>query len=112
MDDYYSTAVSSAPQTLRCQACGREFAQSNAYSTHVGSCRPQKKRMASALDTAQELYRRKKARLNHDLVETQVPQSLDLHTAAAEPAETEVSGLHVSQLQHFLIYAFFRYILL
>ena len=90
MDDFYITTNFDASHTLRCQASGREFAQSNAYSTHVGSCHPQKKRVASALDIAQELYRRKKARLNHDLVETQIPLPSALDAAAARPSETEV----------------------
>lgn len=47
---------------LQCAACGRNFRQSNAYTTHVSSCRPQKRRMASALESAKETYRRKKAR--------------------------------------------------
>lgn len=50
-------------QVLLCEACGRNFARMNAYSNHVGSCRRQKKRMASALGSAQEKYRNKKARL-------------------------------------------------
>ena len=49
---------------LNCPACGRTFLQSNAYSVHIRSCRPQKKRLASALDLAKEKYRRKKARLD------------------------------------------------
>lgn len=49
-------------ELLQCLACGRYFAQSNAYSTHVRSCRPQRKRMASALEAAKETYRRKKMR--------------------------------------------------
>ncbi len=51
-------------QDLFCEACGRNFAQMNAYSIHIGRCRPQKKRMASALEEAKEKYRNKKARLN------------------------------------------------
>lgn len=50
-------------QILLCEACGRGFAQMNAYSNHTGSCRQQKKRMASALGSAKEKYRNKKARL-------------------------------------------------
>ena len=51
-------------QSLICVACGRSFAQPNAYSNHIGSCRAQKKRMASALEVAKEKYRNKKARLD------------------------------------------------
>ncbi|KJA18101.1 hypothetical protein HYPSUDRAFT_122231, partial [Hypholoma sublateritium FD-334 SS-4] len=50
-------------EVLLCEACGRNFAQMNAYSNHIGSCRRQKKRMASALGSAKEKYRNKKARL-------------------------------------------------
>lgn len=46
--------------SLICPGCGRSFMQLNAYSNHTGSCRSQKKRMASALDAARETYRKKK----------------------------------------------------
>ncbi|KJA27429.1 hypothetical protein HYPSUDRAFT_130944 [Hypholoma sublateritium FD-334 SS-4] len=49
-------------EALQCLACGRYFAQSNAFSIHARSCRPQRKRMASALEAAKETYRRKKMR--------------------------------------------------
>ena len=64
---WHADATSDTPRSLRpnlqCPACGRNFVQSNAYSTHARSCRPQKKRVASALDSAKEKYERKKARL-------------------------------------------------
>ncbi|KJA25469.1 hypothetical protein HYPSUDRAFT_94104, partial [Hypholoma sublateritium FD-334 SS-4] len=50
--------------SLICAACGRSFARLNAYSNHIGSCRAQKKRTASALEVAKEKYRNKKTRLN------------------------------------------------
>lgn len=56
-----------APDTshfFQCSACSRKFALSNAYSTHLGSCQPQKKRVASALGMAKETYTRKKSRLH------------------------------------------------
>ncbi len=112
MEDFYITTNFDASHTLQCQACGRKFAQSNAYSTHVGSCRPQKKRVASALDIAQELYRRKKARLNHDLVQTQIPQPSDLDAAAAGPSEAEVGNCMPLDYAYFLIYEFQRHVLL
>lgn len=59
-----SSQDASSIRVLQCPACGRNFTQSNAYSTHVRSCRPQKKRVASALDLAKERYKRKKARLD------------------------------------------------
>lgn len=49
-------------EVLQCLACGRNFTQSNTYTTHVRSCRPQRKRMASALEAAKETYKRKKFR--------------------------------------------------
>ncbi|KAF8956819.1 hypothetical protein BDZ97DRAFT_1763401 [Flammula alnicola] len=65
MDDMQpDSTIFEASEGLRCLACGRRFAQSNAYSVHMGSCRPQRKRMASALQSAQEDYGRKKARTN------------------------------------------------
>ncbi|KJA15705.1 hypothetical protein HYPSUDRAFT_100251, partial [Hypholoma sublateritium FD-334 SS-4] len=71
------------PSELLCLACGRNFAQSNAYSTHIRSCRPQRKRMASALELAKEAYMRKKSRtaLNPP-EEEQLPQ---LNLQPAEP---------------------------
>ena len=112
MNDFYITTNFDASQALQCQACGREFARSNAYSTHVGSCRPQKKRVASALDIAQELYRRKKARLSHDPVQMQIPQSSDLHGGAAGPSETEVGGFTSLHFEYVLINDSFRHTLL
>lgn len=63
MDDLI-TDIASGAEVLLCEACGRNFAQLNAYSNHVGSCRLQKKRMASALGAAKENYRNKKSRLS------------------------------------------------
>lgn len=96
MEDFYAVAFSDASQSLQCLACHREFGQSNAYSTHVGSCRPQKKRMASALDLAKETYRRKKARFNDNLVQAQAVEPVDLHAAAAGPAPIEVGALQLA----------------
>ncbi|KJA12631.1 hypothetical protein HYPSUDRAFT_152315, partial [Hypholoma sublateritium FD-334 SS-4] len=65
------TDIASGAQVLLCDACGRSFAQLNAYRNHIGSCRPQKKRMASALGAAKENYRNKKSRLS--TTSTQLP---------------------------------------
>lgn len=65
--------ASDAFQSLTCAACGRIFAQPNAYSMHIGSCRFQKKRMASALGVAKEKYRNKKSR--RDVTPVQLPPS-------------------------------------
>lgn len=65
MDDFNIEATFDDSHILKCPACGRNFAKSNAYSIHVGSCQPQKKRMAGALELAKETYRKKKARLNN-----------------------------------------------
>lgn len=58
---------------FQCLACGRKFALSNAYSTHLGSCQPRKKRMGSALELAKETYARKKSRLCNPLPQLQPP---------------------------------------
>lgn len=51
--------------SFRCIACGRQFAQSGAYTTHAGSCRPKKRKISGALVSAKEVYSKKKARLEH-----------------------------------------------
>ena len=43
-----------------CVSCGREFYHLNAFSHHTRNCHPKKKRMATVIETAQELYRKKK----------------------------------------------------
>lgn len=48
---------------LLCKACGRDFAHLNAYSSHFGSCRKGKRKIASALELAKENYRIKRHRL-------------------------------------------------
>lgn len=95
MDDFYAIAIPDASQRLRCVACGREFAQSNAYSNHVSSCRSKKKRMASALDQAKETYRKKKARFNTTLGQPQELESQELRADAATPARAEVGSLRL-----------------
>lgn len=60
MDCLYNDIVPNMPKLLHCSACGREFLHSNAYSVHVGSCQPQKKRIASSLELAKEMYKRRK----------------------------------------------------
>ncbi len=73
---------------FRCAACGRIFGKSNAYHTHVGSCRKEKKRMASALESAHEAYRRKKLRLSTPLQAQPVLQpEINLPQAAGPSQE-------------------------
>ena len=80
-------------QDLLCEACGRNFAQMNAYSIHIGRCRPQKKRMASALELAQETYRRKKLRLNDPPIQPQLVLQPEYNLILAEgPSHEEVSS--------------------
>ncbi|KJA15800.1 hypothetical protein HYPSUDRAFT_148660 [Hypholoma sublateritium FD-334 SS-4] len=74
-------------KVLQCLACGRTFAQSNAYSIHVGSCRPQRKRMASALELAKETFKRKKARIASNM---NPPEQLQLSPVSDH---TEVENL-------------------
>lgn len=78
---------------LICEACGRSFEQVNAYSNHIGSCRLQKKRMASALGAAKEKYRNKKARLN-----TTLAQPLDSLASSSQLDTAPVNIIEVSNL--------------
>ncbi|KAF9473559.1 hypothetical protein BDN70DRAFT_761574, partial [Pholiota conissans] len=83
--------------------CGRNFAQLNAYSNHVNSCRPQKKRMASALETAKETYRlRKKARL-HTTAAASEPHINQLHEPQSGPtAESSSTSNSIEDESHCL----------
>lgn len=101
MDDLHIEATFDDSQFLKCFSCGRIFTKSNAYSVHVGSCRPQKKRMAGALELAKEMYRKKKTRLEMDAIIHQ-PQFLGqlehgAESQAAEPIiEVSVQVLHLA----------------
>lgn len=77
---------------LQCPACSRTFSQSSgAYSNHVRSCRPQKKRLASSLDLAKEKYQKKKARLDEPeiIIQPQIPGP-DLETMDSSQTITVV----------------------
>ncbi len=81
---------------LICVACGRDFAHLNAYSNHVRSCRLQKKRAATALDTARETYKNKKIRLT--INEVQVPatgEPIQQHSTLVAETVLNVSGFHL-----------------
>lgn len=55
--------------------CGRTFSQQNALSNHRRSCQQSKKRMSSALDSARDVYsKRKKARTAYILLPTNPAQ--------------------------------------
>lgn len=89
MDVTMIDATYDAPVFL-CEACNRGFAQMNAYSNHVGSCRYRKKRTASALEAAKEKYRNKKSRL--DTASTAQPsQQENSSQQPIAPAAFEVS---------------------
>lgn len=88
MDDLMPDVAFDA-QVFLCEACGRNFTQMNAYSIHIGSCRPQKRRMASALGEAREKYKSKKSRL--DTSSTQ-PQ----HAASSQPEVMIPAAMKVS----------------
>lgn len=83
--DNERTYMVSENSSLTCSGCGRNFAQSNAYSNHIGSCRPGKKRMASALEVAQEAYRKKKRSRLDSFVTPSQPQPLQPSQLAPEP---------------------------
>ena len=80
-------------ETFYCPACGRVFGKLSAYNSHAGSCHKQKKRMASALQLAQEMYRRKKLRLDDPLIQPQVVLQPEYNLIQAEgPSHEEVSN--------------------
>ena len=85
--------ASDAFQSLTCAACGRSFAQPNAYSIHIGSCRFQKKRMASALGAARENYRNKKSRRDANLAQLPPSEPIDQSPTTVTNADVEVSSL-------------------
>ncbi|KJA13356.1 hypothetical protein HYPSUDRAFT_115550, partial [Hypholoma sublateritium FD-334 SS-4] len=69
-----------------CVACGRNFSQISALSNHVRTCRFQKKRTASALEGAKEIYRNKKNRVATNQTQTcpgESSQQADVTTRAA-----------------------------
>lgn len=73
-------------QGLICGACSRSFAQPNAYSNHIRSCRVQKKRTANALETAQDIYRNKKIHLS-TTNEAHIDQAGESSQQATDPEE-------------------------
>ena len=80
-------------ETFYCPACGRIFGKLSAYNSHAGSCPKQKKRMASALELAQETYRRKKLRLNDPPIQPQLVLQPEYNLILAEgPSHEEVSS--------------------
>ncbi len=87
MDD----ATTDAAGTRSCEACGRTFVQMNAYSNHIGSCRPGKKRLASALEMAKEKYRHKKSRLEKGSIAQLLPPPI----SSPQPAPPEPTILEV-----------------
>ena len=84
--------ASDAFLSLTCAACGRSFARMNAYSIHNGSCRFQKKRMASALGAAKENYRNKKSRRDANPAHLPPSELIDQSTTVTN-ADVEVSNL-------------------
>ena len=96
--------------SLQCIACGRTFIQSNAYSVHIRSCRPQKKRLASALDLAKEKYRRKKARLNDPPVAE--PPLLQPISEETDPSTEVRASMFVHGIVHLRLLPQLRSVLL
>ncbi len=101
----FTVGSEAGARPLQCIACKRTFRQMNAYNTHVGSCRREKKRGASALELAKESFRRKKLRLstgNPPVAQEQLipePQhGTDLQLAVAAGPSQEVSSILSSLL--------------
>lgn len=96
--DATADASQEPSSSLQCSACGRNFTQTNAYSTHTRSCQSQKKRLASALDLAKEKYRRKKVRLNESPALQQPLLESNLVEATVPSIEVWASKNHVAFL--------------
>lgn len=79
-----------------CIGCGREFFHLNAFSHHTRNCRPKKKRMATVIETAQELYRKKKQRLlqatQGDPLERIANNESNSESLLPTPGPSEASG--------------------
>lgn len=84
MEDQGVYAVSNG-YILTCSGCGRDFMQLNAYSNHTGACRQGKKRNASALEVAQEAYRKKKRLKLDSILAASQPQVLQPSQQVLEP---------------------------
>lgn len=90
-------------QVFLCEACGRNFARMNAYSIHIGSCRPQKKRMSSALGEAREKYKNKKSRLDTSSTQLQPPASSQPDAMIPTAIKVGDSILPVFQISNLLM---------
>lgn len=91
-------------QSLNCIACGRNFAQPNAFSNHVRTCRLQKKRRASALEAAKEIYRNKKIRLAANETETFQIESQVTNAVAGGAIEVSVHFRRGQYNYQFIVY--------
>ncbi len=81
-------------QPLGCIACGRDFAQLNAYSNYVRNCRIQKKRTANALEAVKDTRRSKKICLAANQAESLETESSQHPSALGADIVAEVSDLH------------------
>lgn len=68
MDPSYDAEASTAHSSLSC-LCGKTFSQQNALTNHTRSCKSSKKRLASALDVAKDVWSRRKKKKQDRLPE-------------------------------------------
>lgn len=74
--------------------CGRYFSHQSALTNHTRSCKLSKKRLASALDIAQDVWKRRKKKKEERLPDPEAPMVID------DPSPIEVS-FYSSRQQHF-----------
>lgn len=74
-------------------ACGRTFSVLQAYSYHKHSCQKTKKRLASALEKAKEVWETKKRRKTEATTETLRAEGVFSPHAVADPTIEGDAGL-------------------
>lgn len=63
-----TASVPGLSSDLRCY-CGKQFSQQSAFTNHTRTCKSTKKRLASALDLAKDVWIRRKKQKQHRLPE-------------------------------------------
>src|ERR1700733_7406877 len=74
-------------------ACGRTFGVLQAYAYHKNSCQKTKKRLASALEKAKEVWETKKRRKTAETTETPRADGIFSPHAVADPTMEGDAGL-------------------
>lgn len=66
----YGAGATTTHSSLSC-LCGKTFSQQNAFTNHTRSCKSSKKRLASALDLAKDVWQRRKKKKQERLPEAE-----------------------------------------